>query len=159
MALACGVTVANAYFPQAVTPLIARSVNVSDSTATTLTTLTQLGYAVGIFLLVPLGDRLPCRPLVTALLAVTSVALLTAGPAWESGGCRTSGGESGAGAGSRKQELCLLTRDFTASARSCQTCHKSATWTALGAPVRAPSAKAPPRSRQMILPRLSAWCR
>ncbi|MEU9168703.1 MFS transporter [Streptomyces sp. NPDC048420] len=79
MALACGVTVANAYFPQAVTPLIARSLDVSDGTATTLATVTQLGYAVGIFLLVPLGDRLPRRPLITVLLAVTSVALLTAG--------------------------------------------------------------------------------
>ncbi|AZP22722.1 MFS transporter [Streptomyces aquilus] len=79
MALACGVTVANAYFPQAVTPLIARSLDVSDGTATTLATLTQLGYAVGIFLLVPLGDRLPRRPLITVLLAVTSVALSTAG--------------------------------------------------------------------------------
>ncbi|GKQ40678.1 MFS transporter [Streptomyces sp. A012304] len=79
MALACGVTVANAYFPQAITPLIARGLDVSDGTATTLATLTQLGYAVGIFLLVPLGDRLPRRPLVTVLLAVTSLALLTAG--------------------------------------------------------------------------------
>ncbi|MBO4253300.1 MFS transporter [Streptomyces griseorubiginosus] len=79
MALACGVTVANAYFPQAITPLIARSLDVSDGTATTLATLTQLGYAVGIFLLVPLGDRLPRRPLITVLLAVTSAALLTAG--------------------------------------------------------------------------------
>ncbi|MFG2128655.1 MFS transporter [Streptomyces sp. NPDC048751] len=79
MALACGVTVANAYFPQALTPLISRSLVVSDGTATTLATLTQLGYAVGIFLLVPLGDRLPRRPLITVLLTVTSVALLTAG--------------------------------------------------------------------------------
>ncbi|MEU6379027.1 MFS transporter [Streptomyces sp. NPDC046909] len=79
MALACGVTVANAYFPQAVTPLVARGLAVSETTATTLATLTQLGYAVGIFLLVPLGDRLPRRPLITVLLAVTSLALLTAG--------------------------------------------------------------------------------
>ncbi|MFI1707619.1 MFS transporter [Streptomyces griseoruber] len=79
MALACGVTVANAYFPQAITPLIARSLDVSDGTATTLATLTQLGYAAGIFLLVPLGDRLPRRPLITVLLAVTSLALLAAG--------------------------------------------------------------------------------
>lgn len=79
MALACGVTVANAYFPQAITPLIARSLEVSDGTAATLATLTQLGYAVGIFLLVPLGDRLPRRPLITVLLVVTSLALLIAG--------------------------------------------------------------------------------
>jgi predicted MFS family arabinose efflux permease len=79
LALACGVTVANVYFPQAVTPLIAQSLGVSTATATTLATVTQLGYAAGIFLLVPLGDRLPRRPLITVLLAVTSLALLTAG--------------------------------------------------------------------------------
>ncbi|EFL29259.1 major facilitator family transporter [Streptomyces himastatinicus ATCC 53653] len=79
MAVACGVTVANAYFPQAITPLIAQSFGVSPATAATLATLTQLGYAAGIFLLVPLGDRLPRRPLITVLLAVTSLALLAAG--------------------------------------------------------------------------------
>ena len=91
MALACGVTVANAYFPQAITPLIARSLGVSDGTATTLATLTQLGYAVGIFLLVPLGDRLPRRPLITVLLAITSLALLTAGLAPGTGLLLTAG--------------------------------------------------------------------
>jgi predicted MFS family arabinose efflux permease len=85
LALACGVTVANVYFPQAVTPLIAQSLGVSSATATTLATLTQLGYAAGIFLLVPLGDRLPRRPLITVLLAVTSLALLTAGLAPSAG--------------------------------------------------------------------------
>lgn len=91
MALACGVTVANAYFPQAITPLIARSLDVSPGTAATLATLTQLGYAVGIFLLVPLGDRLPRRPLITVLLAVTSLALLTAGLAPGTGLLLTAG--------------------------------------------------------------------
>ncbi|MEI5521894.1 MFS transporter [Streptomyces brasiliscabiei] len=79
MAVACGVIVANAYFPQAINPIVARGLDVSDGTATTLATLTQLGYAVGIFLLVPLGDRLPRRPMITVLLAMTSVALLAAG--------------------------------------------------------------------------------
>ncbi|MFI1710486.1 MFS transporter [Streptomyces griseoruber] len=79
MALACGVAVANVYFPQAITPLIAHGFGVGQDTATVLTTVTQLGYAVGIFLLVPLGDRLSRRPLITVLLAVTALALLAAG--------------------------------------------------------------------------------
>ncbi|MFD7500762.1 MFS transporter [Streptomyces sp. NPDC059850] len=79
MALACGITVANVYFPQAITPLIAQSLGVSPATAATLATVTQLGYAAGIFFFVPLGDRLPRRPLVTVLLTVTSLALLAAG--------------------------------------------------------------------------------
>ncbi|WP_405607767.1 MFS transporter [Streptomyces sp. NBC_00076] len=79
MALACGVAVANVYFPQAITPLIAHGFGVGQGTAAVLTTVTQLGYAVGIFLLVPLGDRLSRRPLITVLLAVTALALLAAG--------------------------------------------------------------------------------
>lgn len=79
MALACGVTVANVYFPQAITPLITQSFGVSPATAATIAAVTQFGYAAGLFLLVPLGDRLPRRPLVTVMLAVTSLALLAAG--------------------------------------------------------------------------------
>ncbi|MEV3852881.1 MFS transporter [Streptomyces sp. NPDC050095] len=79
MALACGVSVANVYFPQALTPLIADGLSIAPSTAAGVATLTQLGYAAGIFLLVPLGDRLPRRPLITVLLVVTACALLAAG--------------------------------------------------------------------------------
>lgn len=79
MALACGVAVANVYFPQAITPLIAQAFGVGQDSAAVLTTVTQLGYAVGIFLLVPLGDRLSRRPLITALLTITALALLAAG--------------------------------------------------------------------------------
>ncbi|MFI1584402.1 MFS transporter [Embleya sp. NPDC020630] len=79
MALACGVSVANVYFPQALGPLVADGLDLTPDTAAAVATLTQLGYALGIFLLVPLGDRLPRRPLITTLLAVTSCALLVAG--------------------------------------------------------------------------------
>ncbi|MFE9118777.1 MFS transporter [Streptomyces sp. NPDC007172] len=78
MALACGVSVANVYFPQALTPLIAHGLGVTPGTAASVATMTQLGYAVGIFFLVPLGDRLPCRRLTAVLLAVTGLALLAA---------------------------------------------------------------------------------
>ncbi|MGA5820209.1 MFS transporter [Kitasatospora sp. NPDC094028] len=79
MALACGVSVANVYFPQALSPLIAHAFAITPGAAAGVATLTQLGYAAGIFLLVPLGDRLPRRPLITTLLATTGAALLAAG--------------------------------------------------------------------------------
>ncbi|MEV4252832.1 MFS transporter [Spirillospora sp. NPDC049652] len=85
MALACGVSVANVYFPQALTPLVADGLRVTPATAASVATVTQLGYAAGIFLLVPLGDRLPRRPLITVLLAVTAGALLAAGLAPSAG--------------------------------------------------------------------------
>ncbi|MEV8527165.1 MFS transporter [Streptomyces sp. NPDC052000] len=78
MALACGVSVANVYFPQSLAPLIADSFGITADAAASVATVTQLGYAAGIFLLVPLGDRLPRRPLITVLLTMTSLALLAA---------------------------------------------------------------------------------
>jgi predicted MFS family arabinose efflux permease len=81
LALACGVAVANVYFPQAITPLIAAGMNISPGSATLVAAATQLGYAAGIFLFVPLGDRLRPRPLVTTLLAVTGLGLIIASTA------------------------------------------------------------------------------
>lgn len=79
MALAAGVGVANIYFPQAVTPLLARDLNVSEGAATTVATTAQLGYAAGIVLLVPLGDRLPRRPLIVTMFGLVALGLFLAG--------------------------------------------------------------------------------
>ena len=81
LALACGAAVANIYFPQAVTPLIARGLHVSPGSAAQVVTATQFGYAVGIFLLVPLGDRLVHRRLLAVLFAIVGLGLLVAGAA------------------------------------------------------------------------------
>ncbi|GLK99269.1 MFS transporter [Dactylosporangium matsuzakiense] len=79
LALACGVAVANVYFPQAITPLIAAGLHTGRGMAASAATTVQLGYAVGLFLLVPLGDRVPHRRLVVVLLAATAIALTVAG--------------------------------------------------------------------------------
>jgi predicted MFS family arabinose efflux permease len=79
LALACGVAVGNVYFPQAVTPLVAAGLRISADQAAVVITAAQIGYACGIFLLVPLGDRVPYRPLIATLFAVTGVGLAVAG--------------------------------------------------------------------------------
>ncbi|QIS24529.1 MFS transporter [Nocardia terpenica] len=79
LALACGVAVANVYFPQAISPLIATDLRISRDDAALAATAAQLGYAAGIFLLVPLGDRIRHRTLITILLVLTGVALAVAG--------------------------------------------------------------------------------
>ncbi|MGW6932432.1 MFS transporter [Lentzea sp. NPDC054927] len=78
-AIACGVAVGNVYFPQAVTPLVAEGLRLPADRAALVVTAAQIGYACGIFLLVPLGDRVPYRPLLATLFAVTGLGLATAG--------------------------------------------------------------------------------
>ncbi|NYE15460.1 MFS transporter [Actinomadura citrea] len=78
LALTCGVAVGNIYFPQAVSPLVASGLDVAPNSAALVVTAAQFGYAAGNFLLVPLGDRFPHRPLVVAMLAVTGAAMLGA---------------------------------------------------------------------------------
>ncbi|MEV6976390.1 MFS transporter [Kitasatospora sp. NPDC093806] len=79
LSLTCAVGVGTLYFPQAITPLIATGLGVTDDSAAVVVTATQIGYTAGIFLLVPLGDRLPNRPLLVTLLALTGLGLLAAG--------------------------------------------------------------------------------
>ncbi|MFJ2478528.1 MFS transporter [Streptomyces sp. NPDC087659] len=81
LSLGCGVAVANIYFPQALCCLIADALHVPRSSATLVVTAAHFGYAVGIFLLVPLGDRVPQRRLIVTLLALTALGLLAAGTA------------------------------------------------------------------------------
>ena len=81
MAFACGVGVANLYFPQAITPLLARNLHVSDASAAFVATITQLGYVLGVFFLVPLGDRLPRKPLIATLFGLVAIGLFIAGNA------------------------------------------------------------------------------
>jgi predicted MFS family arabinose efflux permease len=81
LAAACGVGVANVYFPQAITPLLATDLHVSRGAAAFVATTSQLGYVLGIFFLVPLGDRLPRRPLIVSLFAVVAIGLFLSGAA------------------------------------------------------------------------------
>jgi predicted MFS family arabinose efflux permease len=81
MTLACGVTVANVYFPQALTPLLSGGLRVAPGAAAAVSTLAQLGYAVGILFVLPLGDRLPRRPLITSLTGLVAAGLWLAGNA------------------------------------------------------------------------------
>lgn len=79
LAVATGMTVANLYYAQPLLSQLRDVFQVSEAAAGLLITLTQIGYVIGMLFLVPLGDRLEKRGLVTVLLAVTTVALLAAG--------------------------------------------------------------------------------
>lgn len=75
MAVACGAAVANIYYAQPLLSTIAGDFHVPDSTAGLLVTASQVGYAAGLVLLVPIGDLLERRRLVTRILLVTALAL------------------------------------------------------------------------------------
>ena len=81
LAVVCGVTVGNVYFPQSISPAIGAGLGVSPGSAAEVVTATQFGYTAGLFLLVPLGDRLPHRRLLGTLLTLTGLLLLLAGAA------------------------------------------------------------------------------
>ncbi len=78
LAVATGASVANLYYAQPLLHAIAQSLRTSPSTAALLVTASQIGYAAGLVLLVPLGDLVDRRKLVTRMLVVCSVALAAA---------------------------------------------------------------------------------
>jgi predicted MFS family arabinose efflux permease len=74
-AFCCGAIVANLYYAQPITELIAPDIHMSGDTASLIVSLTQIGYAFGLFFLVPLGDLLENRKLMitTALVSIVSL--------------------------------------------------------------------------------------
>jgi predicted MFS family arabinose efflux permease len=75
MAVTCAVTVANLYYAQPLLHSISNDLHVSQGTASLLVTVGQLGYAVGLLFIVPAGDIVRRRPLLTGLLAFCAVTL------------------------------------------------------------------------------------
>ncbi|MFA5122910.1 MFS transporter [Zavarzinia sp.] len=76
MAVGCGVAVANLYYNQPLLGLIAADFGVSPGAVGLVPTATQIGYALGLLLLVPLGDALDRRRLILAQAAALTVALV-----------------------------------------------------------------------------------
>ena len=83
-AVAGGAAVGNLYWAQPLLEEMAAALRVSQAVAGLLVTVTQIGYAVGIFLVVPLGDVLNRRRLVPGVLVASGVALFAAAaaPTW-----------------------------------------------------------------------------
>lgn len=77
-ALAAGILVANLYYVQPLTALLAQSFHVKLAWAGYLVTATQIGYVSGIVLLVPLSDVLNRRTLLSFMLLGNISALILA---------------------------------------------------------------------------------
>ncbi len=81
LAVACGATVANLYYAQPLLSTIADALGTSEAVAGLLVTVTQVCYAAGLVLIVPLGDLLDRRRLVVTLLIVSAVGMVAAAAA------------------------------------------------------------------------------
>jgi predicted MFS family arabinose efflux permease len=75
-AVAGGAAVGNLYWAQPLLDFIARDLHASTATAGWLVTATQVGYAAGIVLVVPLGDVLVRRRLIPVIMTCAAVALV-----------------------------------------------------------------------------------
>jgi len=76
MAIACGVFVANIYYNQPLLELLQQAFPQDVSLINLAPTATQLGFACGLFLLVPLGDKINRRKLILWQSAALSIALV-----------------------------------------------------------------------------------
>ncbi|TAL26752.1 MAG: MFS transporter, partial [Aquabacterium sp.] len=76
VAIACGVIVANLYFAQPLIGLIQGDIHLPPAAAGFIVTLTQIGYGLGLLLIVPLGDLLENRRLIITALLSSLLALL-----------------------------------------------------------------------------------
>jgi predicted MFS family arabinose efflux permease len=77
-AVAAGLAVGNLYLAQPLIRVIAQAFGVAPARAGMLVTATQVGYALGIFLVVPLGDVVDRRRLIPGILCAAAAMLMAA---------------------------------------------------------------------------------
>jgi len=80
-AVACGLSVANVYFAQPLLDAMAHDVGIAPATIGIVVTATQVGYAFGLMLIVPLGDLLDRRRLIVGQTVLSAIALVIVGVA------------------------------------------------------------------------------
>lgn len=78
MAFCTGLIVANIYYCQPLVILVAKDFNLTETYAGRITYLTQAGYAIGLFLLVPLGDMFERKKQILVITGLAILALLIA---------------------------------------------------------------------------------
>jgi len=79
MAIGCGVVVANIYYCQPLLGALSRAFSVPESNASAVNICSQAGYGLGLFFLVPLGDKLERRKLIFWMHLAAALSLLAGG--------------------------------------------------------------------------------
>jgi len=78
LAGACGLLAANLYYAQPLAALIGSDIGLPLAMTGIIVTMTQLGYGIGLLLVVPLGDLLENRALIVAVVLLGAAALVGA---------------------------------------------------------------------------------
>ncbi len=76
MATASGIAVANIYYIQPLLNSAAEYFNISESQASLLATLIQTGYALGLFLILPIADLTKRKKLILTMIFLSILSLL-----------------------------------------------------------------------------------
>ena len=76
LAIVCGITIANGYYNQPLLAQISRDFGVSVQQVGLVPTFSQMGIALGVLLLLPLGDLVENRRLMLIMLSATACALV-----------------------------------------------------------------------------------
>ena len=82
MAIIAGFTVANCYYNQPLLEMIKGDLGINEQSANLITVITQIGYALGLFFLIPMGDLYSRRRVIIAnmsLAALMAIAIALAG--------------------------------------------------------------------------------
>lgn len=75
-AIACGLAVGSLYYAQPLLDALGKDFGVDETATSLIVTVTQLGYAAGLILIVPLGDLVENRRLILTMFGTTIVALI-----------------------------------------------------------------------------------
>ncbi|MFE4710699.1 MULTISPECIES: MFS transporter [unclassified Paenibacillus] len=78
-AIACGLAVSNIYYAQPLLDTLASEFSISHASIGVVITITQICYALGLLLLVPLGDLLNRRKLIVSQMTLSVLALIIVG--------------------------------------------------------------------------------
>ena len=74
--IGCGVVVANLYYCQPILGALSRAFHVSEEYASFVNICSQMGYGLGLFFIVPLGDMLARRKLLIWMHLLAALTLL-----------------------------------------------------------------------------------
>lgn len=74
--IGCGVVVANLYYCQPLLGALSRAFHVSEESASFVNICSQIGYGIGLFFIVPLGDMVPRRRLLIWMILLAGASLL-----------------------------------------------------------------------------------